>query len=99
MIYLAMTLRVAGVLAVLVVLLLGLLIPHLTLTSSRARWVLPAAALLIGAGFYLAASLNSGFDNNRRLSNSAFYVMSADSGKAVWASFNQSPDECSLLQD
>lgn len=95
MVYLAMTLGVAAILAVMVALLLGLLIPLLTVTSARGRWVLPAAALLVSAGFYVAASLGSGFDNNHRLSNSAFYVMSADSGKAVWASFNQSPDEWS----
>ncbi|HKY04204.1 MAG TPA: M20/M25/M40 family metallo-hydrolase [Blastocatellia bacterium] len=95
MVYLAMTLGVAAILGVMAVLVLGLLIPHLALTSMRGRWVLPASALLISAACYVAASLGSGFDSDHRLSNSAFYVMSADTERAVWASFNQSPDEWS----
>jgi hypothetical protein len=93
MLYLAMSLRVYVLITVMMAVLLGLLVPHLALMSTPWKFVLPLAALLASAGFYIAASSTSGFNRDHRRSNSLFYVTNADSGNAVWASFDQHPDE------
>lgn len=93
MVYLAMSLRVYVVITAMMVVLLGLLVPHFALMSTPSKFALPLAALLASAGFYIAASSSSRFDRDHRLSNSVFYVTNADSGRAVWASFDQQPDE------
>lgn len=93
MVYLAMSLSVSVLITGMTVVLLGLLVPPFALMSTPWKFALPLAALLASAGFYIAASSNSGFDRDRRLSNSIFYVTNADSGRAVWASFDQHPDE------
>jgi len=93
MVYLAMSLRAYVVITATIVVLLGLLIPQFTLMSRPSKFALPLAALLTSAGFYIAATSSSRFDSDQRLCNSAFYVTNADSGRAVWASFDQQPDE------
>jgi len=93
MVYLAMSLRAYVVITATIVVLLGLLIPQFTLMSRPSKFALPLAALLASAGFYIAATSSSRFDSDQRLCNSAFYVTNADSGRAVWASFDQQPDE------
>ncbi|MFY9553424.1 MAG: M20/M25/M40 family metallo-hydrolase [Blastocatellia bacterium] len=92
-VYLTMTLRVHAVITAMLVVLLGLLVPHFALMSRPNKFALPLAALLASAGLYVAASLTSGFDRDHRLSDSVFYVMNADARKAVWASFDRSRDE------
>lgn len=93
LIFLAMTLNMSWALALMVVLLLGLLIPHLELVSGPTKWSLPGVAVLVSLAFIVAGSLTSGFDKNAAKPDSIFYAMSADSGQAVWASFDQSVDE------
>jgi hypothetical protein len=93
MTFLAMTLNMSWVLAIMVALLLGLLIPHLDLMTSRRKWLLPAAAAIVSLGFIVAGSLTSGFDKDAAKPSSIFYATSVDSGEAVWASFDQSVDE------
>jgi peptidase M28-like protein len=93
LVFLAMTLRMVAVVAVLVVLLLGLLVPHLYLMSQPNKWVLPTALALASLGFIVAGSLTSGFDKSQPKPASLFYAMNADSGKAVWASYDQRTDE------
>ena len=93
LIFLAMTLNMTWAIAVMVVLLLGLLIPHLDLMSSPRRWLLPGVAALVSLAFIAAGSLTSGFNKNAARPDNIFYAMSADSGQAVWASFDQSVDE------
>jgi len=41
----------------------------------------------------IAGGLTTGFDEQHRKANNIFYVSNADSGKAVWASFDRAPDE------
>jgi hypothetical protein len=81
------------VLAVVIALLLGLLIPHLDLIARLNRWVLPGAAAIIGLGFLLVGTLTAGFDARHPKPNSIFYALNVDTQKAIWASYDQAPDD------
>ena len=77
----------------LVILLCGLLIPHFALASSTRKWWLPGGALLVSGFFIAAAAFNSGFSRQYPKSDHLFYVLNADTGKAVWASADDATDE------
>jgi hypothetical protein len=76
-----------------VVLLLGLLIPHLNLMSLSNKWLLPGVSVLVCLIFILAGTATSGFDNSRPRPDNIFYALNADTGKAVWASTDGRTDE------
>jgi hypothetical protein len=84
---------IVPVLAVVIALLLGLLIPHLDLIARLNRWVLPGAAAIIGLGFLLVGTLTAGFDARHPKPNSIFYALNVDTQKAIWASYDQAPDD------
>lgn len=93
LIFVALTLSMSYAVMVMVVLLLGLLIPHLSLMATPNKWLLPAASLLLSLCFIIAGSLTAGFDANHPKPNSIFYGLNADTGKAIWASADEKPDE------
>ncbi|MEJ6486177.1 M20/M25/M40 family metallo-hydrolase [Nostoc punctiforme UO1] len=93
LILVALTISMSGVVMVIVVLLLGLLIPHLYLFTTPNKWLLPATALVVSLSLIIAGSLTAGFDANHPKPNSIFYVLNADTGKAIWASFDEQPDD------
>ena len=76
-----------------VVLLLGLLIPYLSLIASHHKWFLPLTTLLVSLIFLFAGSFTAGFDANHPKPNSIFYGLNADTGKAIWASADEKSDE------
>jgi len=81
------------VFALVIALLLGLLIPHLDLIARPNQWILPGAAAIIGLGLLLVGTLTSGFDARHRKPNSILYALNADTQKAIWASYDQAPDD------
>jgi Predicted aminopeptidases len=81
-----------GAMMVLVVLSLALLIPHFDVMTAN-KWSLPVAATMIGVGLILFGILTTATDTNHPKLDSVFYALNADNGKAVWASFDKSPDE------
>lgn len=89
----AMGLGLVWAVVVMVVLLCGLLVPHFALAGAGARWWLPGAVTLVAAVLLAAAAFNSGFDRRSPKSNHLFYVLNADTGKAVWASADAARDE------
>lgn len=89
----AMPLALSGVLIVLLVLLLGLLIPHLRYLTAQKRLALPVAAAVLCISLFIMAGLSSGFDKDHRLSNHLLYGLNADTQQAVWASADARPDE------
>ena len=93
LIFVALTINMSGVVVVMVVLLLGLLIPYLSLITTRYKWLLPSTTLLISLSFLLAGSFTAGFDANHPKPNSIFYGLNADVGRAIWASADEKPDE------
>lgn len=75
-----------------VTLLLGLLLINFELVASSFRWLLPAAATVAAVCFIVAALLQP---DRQPKSNEIFYVLNADTGKAVWATGDARPDEWS----
>ena len=80
---------------VLVVLLLGLLLPHLNMITTPSRWVLPGVAVVVGLTFIVVGSLTSGFNPQHPQPANIFYALNADTGKAVWASTDERLDNWS----
>lgn len=92
LVFVGLTLGMSGAVMVLVVLLVGLLIPHLSFIATSYKWLLPGALALISIGLIGAGSLTSGFDRNHPRPDNIFYGLDADKAKAVWASADESPD-------
>jgi Peptidase family M28 len=92
LIFVGLTLSMAGYVAVLVVLLTGLLIPHLSFIPASIKWVLPAVLAAISVAMLLVGSFTAGSDRHRALQNTVFYGFDADASKAVWASTDRGPD-------
>jgi Peptidase family M28 len=92
-IFVAMGLVMIAAVIILVVLLSGLLVPHFALIGAPARRWLPIGAMLAAVIFIAIAIFNPGFDRQHPKSDSLFYVLNADTGKAVWASSDSGADE------
>jgi Peptidase family M28 len=81
------------VVAVLLVLLLGLLVPHLSLVTRPNKWVLPGASVLVAVVLLLIGIVRPDFDAAHPKPNSLFYGLDANAGRAIWGSFDDQPDE------
>lgn len=92
LVFVGLTLGMAGAVMVFVVLLSGLLIPHLSFIPSPAKWVLPAILAVVGVALLVAGSFSSGSDRNHPQQNTLFYAVDADASKAVWASADAGTD-------
>jgi MprA protease rhombosortase-interaction domain-containing protein len=82
-----------AVVVLMVVLVLGLLIPHLKLMALSNKWLLPGVSVLVCLVFILVGTATSGFNNSRPKPDNIFYAMNADTGKAVWGSTDERTDE------
>lgn len=81
------------VVTVLLVLLLGLLVPHLALVARPNKWVLPGASVLVAVVLLVIAIVRPDFDGAHPKPNSLFYGLDANAGTAIWGSFDDQPDE------
>jgi hypothetical protein len=93
LIFVALTISLPGVAAVLIVLLLGLLTPLLCRMAGLNKWLVPAAAALLGLGFILLAGWTSGTSATRPRPDNLFYCLNAETGEAWWTSVDERPDE------
>ena len=91
-VYLAMTLDSIPALSVLLALLSGMLVPGLDWLTKPVRMQVPAVVGLLSLGLLVAGYVTPSFDNKHPAQTNLFYAMNADTGKAVWASFDQQPD-------
>jgi len=82
-----------GIVIAMLMLLFGLLIPHLALIMSSKKWLLPGGAALAALILLAYAGFTSGFDKQHPKSNSVSYIFNADMNKAVWASTDPQVDE------
>lgn len=73
--------------------LLTALIPILDWTGYPKRWLLPAAALLVGVGFLSAGHFLVGKDTSPPLVNPIGYWLDADKQEATWITFSAGLDE------
>jgi len=89
----SLTMRMAFVGAFATVLLLGLLVPCLDLIAAAGRWRLPAAAALVCAVCLIAGASLSGVNRDDPRTNSIYYGLDADTGKATWFSLDPHEDD------
>jgi hypothetical protein len=89
----SLTMRMAFVGAFATVLMVGLLIPLLSLIAGAGRWYLPGAAALLCAGCLIAGASMSGFNRDDPRTNSIYYGLDTDTGKAVWFSLDLQEDD------
>ena len=78
--------------AMAIVLMLGLLIPHLDLITRAGRWVLAAATAALALILLVTASLSAGFDARHPQPDSILYALNTDTGQAIWESSDEKPD-------
>ena len=85
-------LRYLPLFAAVLVLMLGLLIPHLALIAAPGKWALPVATAILGVGLLTAGTAMAGFDAKHPRPNNVFYALNADTQKAIFASWDEAPD-------
>jgi hypothetical protein len=85
-------LDLGGFFVVMVVLSASLLAPHFRALTVRRRLLLPALALLLGVGCVCLGLARAGFGPAQRRTNSVFYFLDADSGRASWVSTDATLD-------
>jgi hypothetical protein len=90
-----LTLDSVWVVVVLLVVLLGLLVPHISLVARPYRWLLPGAASLVCLVLLVAGIVSPDFDAAHPKPNSLFYGLDANAGTAIWGSTDKEPDEWS----
>jgi len=83
---------VAPMFAAGIVLMLGLLIPHIDLAGQVRRWILPVAATVLALGVLLAGGLRAGFDAQHPRPDTVLYALNLDTGQAIWESPDDEPD-------
>ncbi|HWS85816.1 MAG TPA: M20/M25/M40 family metallo-hydrolase [Pyrinomonadaceae bacterium] len=76
-----------------VVLLLALLLPLVRLMSAPKRWLVPGVFALACVASLVAGSMTAGFHKNEPRPTNLFYVLNADTGKAIWASSDKKLNE------
>jgi hypothetical protein len=90
--FIGLTLGSIGAVIAMVVLLLGLLIPHLRIMSASNKWLLPGAATLTGLAFLVFVTFSSGYSAQHPRPDTMLYQLNADTGQAIWASSDKKPD-------
>lgn len=73
-------------------LLIGFLIPMVRIMTAQRRWALAGASLVAAMACLVTAIAGSGASALYPRTDSIFYALNADSGKAVWASLDRVPD-------
>jgi hypothetical protein len=93
LIFISLGISLSVVIAPLTVLLLGYLAPQMALMESPNRWLFPTIAGFSCLVFIIIGGLTSGFDSKHPKQNEIYYVLNADSGKAIWGTGNEKLDE------
>jgi len=83
----------AGAACALIALLTVIVAPSLDLLGVPGRQRLPRLLAGLSAALILVGGLTAGYDQDHPKPNNIFYALSADSGKAVWASYDPAPDQ------
>lgn len=83
---------ILGLAASLPVLLLSLQAAQLT-GAGRHRWWLPTIVLAVGLGLFGWAAMQAGPSPAHPRANSLVYALDAGTGEALWASYDDAPDD------
>jgi hypothetical protein len=92
MFFMMLGLDLGGFFVALVVLAAGLLAPHFRALTFRRRLLLPALAALLGVGCVCVGLARAGFGPGQRRTDSVFYFLDADAGRASWVSTDAALD-------
>jgi len=93
LLFMSLTMRMAFTGAFATVLLLGLLIPCVDVMARVGRWWLPGAAASVCAGCLVVGAFLAGPNRDLPRTDSIYYGMDADTGKAVWFSLDEHEDD------
>src|ERR1043165_765177 len=91
--FIALTLIASWIVIVFVVLVFAVIVQAMLPIVTSGQWVFPAVLTLASLGLILAGIFLSGFDSQRPKMNNIFYAVNADTGKAIFASSDDRPDE------
>ncbi|HEY8459709.1 MAG TPA: hypothetical protein VIM99_04975, partial [Blastocatellia bacterium] len=83
----------AGAACALIALLIVIIVPPLDLLGIPGRRRLPWLLAGLSAALILAGGFAAGYDQDHPKPNNVFYALNADSGKAVWGSYDLEPDQ------
>ena len=87
LIFAALGFGAVAVVALMLALLGGLLVPQLeVMVGGRRAWLLPVAAAVTGVALLAAGGYVSRFDEQHPRQSNVFYALDGDAQKAVWAS-------------
>jgi hypothetical protein len=93
LIFVALTVSLSGVAAIMIVLLLGLMIPLMSRMGAVNKWLLPGTATALGVIYIVFAGLTLRTSPTYPKPNNLFYCLNADTGQGLWASVDTQPDE------
>jgi hypothetical protein len=92
MVFVALTLRSYAVVIIMAGLLIGLIVPHLSLTFPAGKWATPLIAAALGLTLVVIGLSRSSFGTDRRKPDNLSYFLDADAAKASWLSSDQRGD-------
>lgn len=95
--FVALGIHFAWTSVLVVMLLLGLLVPHLSLLARPRSWLLPAGATVAFVLFLVIGNLTARFDAQQPLTNRLTYAQDTPAGTARWLTFNTQLDEWTSL--
>lgn len=93
LVFTALALGLAGIMMVLITLSIGILLLQFHILPLPRKSLVSGAMLMVSLGFFVAGLVTSGFGASHPRSDSLFYGLDADSGRAVWATADRAPDE------
>ena len=88
-----LTFNFIWLIAIVMLLQLGLLVPHFSIITRKGRWLLPGAAALVAVGCLVVPMLITGANAQHPKFDSLFYTLNSDNGQASWATMDLKQDE------
>jgi len=93
LVFVALTISISVVAAILMVLLFGLLIPLLCKIAAANKWPLPGVSVLLAGILIVFAGRSSVPSPTHPQPDNVFYCLDAGTGQALWASIDARPDQ------
>lgn len=93
LLFVVLTINVSSVPIFSLVLMLGLMIPLMAIVSAKSKWLVPGGLAVVSLFFITFGIITSGFNKDDPKVSDLFYAANADTGKSVWASIDQEPNE------
>ena len=82
-----------AIMALVIALLGGLLVPLMQLLTQSWRWSLSLFLMMIGVGILFWGALEANFTQEKPKPNSIFYLYNLDDNKQTWISYDEESDE------